>query len=91
MPVKKRGLGWALPSPAAPSRDAVTARHFPAYQAGVVFGGTDDSFGGVEIDVAAMQKRKASIVRQLTCGIAGLCKANKIEGLVGHGLVLPGR
>ena len=46
---------------------------------------------GVEIDVAAMQKRKASIVRQLTGGIAGLFKANKVEGLVGHGRLLAGR
>jgi dihydrolipoamide dehydrogenase len=46
---------------------------------------------GVEIDVATMQKRKASIVRQLTGGIAGLLKANKIEGLIGHGRLLAGR
>jgi dihydrolipoamide dehydrogenase len=46
---------------------------------------------GVEIDVATMQKRKASIVRQLTGGIAGLLKANNIEGLVGHGRLLAGR
>jgi dihydrolipoamide dehydrogenase len=43
---------------------------------------------GVEIDVAVMQKRKAGIVRQLTGGIAGLFKANKVEGLVGHGRLL---
>ena len=43
---------------------------------------------GVEMDVAAMQKRKAGIVRQLTGGIAGLFKANKVEGLVGHGRLL---
>jgi len=41
--------------------------------------------GGVTVDLAIMQKRRASIVRQLTGGIAGLLKANKIEGLVGHG------
>jgi len=46
---------------------------------------------GVEIDVAAMQKRKAGIVRQLTGGIAGLFKANKVEGLVGHGRLLGDR
>lgn len=46
---------------------------------------------GVEIDVAKMQKRKASIVRQLTGGIAGLFKANKVDGLVGHGRLLAGR
>jgi dihydrolipoamide dehydrogenase len=45
---------------------------------------------GVEIDVARMQKRKASIVRQLTGGVAGLLKAAKVEGLVGHGKLLAG-
>ena len=44
-----------------------------------------------KIDVAAMQKRKAGIVRQLTGGIAGLLKANKVEGLVGHGKLLAGK
>lgn len=45
-----------------------------------------------KIDVAAMQKRKDSIVRQLTGGIAGLFKAAKVDGLVGHGkLVAPGQ
>ncbi len=49
------------------------------------------NISGVKMDVAAMQKRKASIVRQLTGGIAGLFKANKIEGLVGHGRLLAGK
>jgi dihydrolipoamide dehydrogenase len=44
--------------------------------------------GVVEMDIDAMQKRRASIVRQLTGGIAGLFKANKVEGLVGHGKLL---
>ena len=45
-----------------------------------------------KMDVAAMQKRKDSIVRQLTGGIAGLFKAAKVDGLVGHGkLVAPGQ
>ena len=44
------------------------------------------------IDVAAMQKRKDGIVRQLTGGIAGLFKAAKVDGLVGHGkLIAPGQ
>jgi dihydrolipoamide dehydrogenase len=46
---------------------------------------------GVEVDVAQMQKRKASIVRQLTAGVAGLFKANKVTGLVGHGRLLADR
>jgi dihydrolipoamide dehydrogenase len=46
---------------------------------------------GVEVDLATMQKRKQSIVRQLTGGIAGLFKANKVDGLVGHGKLLADR
>ncbi len=45
----------------------------------------------VELDIAAMQKRRAGIVRQLTGGIAGLFKANKVDGLVGHGKLLADR
>jgi dihydrolipoamide dehydrogenase len=44
--------------------------------------------GEVGVDIAKMQKRRAGIVRQLTGGIAGLFKANKVEGLVGHGRLL---
>ncbi len=47
--------------------------------------------GGVEMDIAAMQKRRAGIVRQLTGGIAGLFKAAGVEGLVGHGKLLKDR
>jgi dihydrolipoamide dehydrogenase len=43
---------------------------------------------GVRMDIAVMQERKAGIVKQLTGGIAGLFKANKVEGLVGHGKLL---
>ena len=46
---------------------------------------------GVSMDIAGMQKRRAGIVRQLTGGIAGLFKANKIEGLAGHGTLLADR
>ena len=49
------------------------------------------STGDVSMDVAAMQKRRASIVRQLTGGIAGLLKANEVDGLVGHGRLLAGK
>lgn len=47
--------------------------------------------GGVELDLTAMQKRRAGIVRQLTNGIAGLFKAAKVDGLVGHGKLLSGK
>ena len=49
------------------------------------------NMSNVSMDIGVMQKRKASIVRQLTSGIAGLFKANKVEGLVGHGKLLAGK
>jgi dihydrolipoamide dehydrogenase len=49
------------------------------------------STGDLGMDIATMQKRRAGIVRQLTGGIAGLFKANKVEGLVGHGRLLAGK
>ena len=42
----------------------------------------------LELDLAAMQKRKADIVKQLTGGIVALFKANKVEGLQGRGRFL---
>ncbi len=47
--------------------------------------------GNIELDLGALQKRRAGIVRQLTNGIAGLFKANKVDGLVGHGKLLADR
>jgi len=44
-----------------------------------------------KLDLAAMQKRKNAIVKQLTGGIEGLFKSNKVEGLVGHGKLLKDR
>ncbi|MEL7023736.1 MAG: dihydrolipoyl dehydrogenase [Pseudomonadota bacterium] len=44
--------------------------------------------GTVSLDLAAMQKRKAGIVKQLTSGIEALFKSNKVTGLRGHGKLL---
>jgi dihydrolipoamide dehydrogenase len=49
------------------------------------------STGDVSMDVGKMQKRRATIVRQLTGGIGGLFRAAKVEGLVGHGKLLSGK
>ncbi len=46
--------------------------------------------GNVELDLAAMQKRRATIVKQSTVGIAALFKAAGVTGLQGHGKLLPG-
>jgi dihydrolipoamide dehydrogenase len=48
--------------------------------------------GDVAVDLAAMQKRRASIVKGMTQGIAGLFKAAGVTALAGHGkLLAPGR
>ncbi len=46
---------------------------------------------GVELDLAAMQKRRADIVRKMTDGIAALFKAGGVTPLQGHGKLLPGK
>jgi len=47
--------------------------------------------GEVSMDVAAMQKRKAGIVKGMTGGIAQLLKAAGVTALQGRGQLLPGR
>jgi len=46
--------------------------------------------GSIEFDLAAMQKRKATIVKQSTQGILALFKAAGVTPLQGHGRLLPG-
>jgi len=46
--------------------------------------------GDIKLDLAAMQKRRASIVKTMTAGIAALFKANGVVGIQGHGRLLPG-
>jgi len=46
--------------------------------------------GEVSFDVAAMQKRKAGIVKQSTQGILALFKSAGVTPLQGHGRLLPG-
>ena len=45
---------------------------------------------GVELDLEAMQKRRASIVKTMTNGITALFKANGVVGIHGHGRLMPG-
>ncbi len=46
--------------------------------------------GEPALDLAAMQKRKAGIVKGMTGGIAALFKSNGVTALAGHGRLLPG-
>jgi dihydrolipoamide dehydrogenase len=44
----------------------------------------------IKLDLAAMQKRRASIVKTMTNGILALFKANGVVGIQGHGRLRPG-
>ncbi|HEY2679014.1 MAG TPA: dihydrolipoyl dehydrogenase [Steroidobacteraceae bacterium] len=46
--------------------------------------------GGLALDLGAMQKRRASVVKTMTTGINSLFKANGVVGIQGHGRLLPG-
>jgi dihydrolipoamide dehydrogenase len=46
--------------------------------------------GDLKLDLTAMQKRRASVVKTMTNGINALFKANGVIGIQGHGRLLPG-
>jgi dihydrolipoyl dehydrogenase len=46
--------------------------------------------GDLTLDLGAMQKRRASVVKTMTNGINSLFKANGVVGIQGHGRLLPG-
>ncbi len=46
--------------------------------------------GSLALDLGAMQKRRASVVKTMTAGITALFKANGVVGIQGHGRLLPG-
>lgn len=46
--------------------------------------------GDVKLDLAQMQKRRATIVKTMTGGIASLLKAAAVTGMQGHARLLPG-
>jgi len=49
------------------------------------------SVSSVDIDISTMQARREGVVKNLTRGIAGLFKKNKVEWLKGHGRLLAGK
>jgi dihydrolipoamide dehydrogenase len=46
--------------------------------------------GDIQLDLAAMQKRRATIVKTMTNGITALFKSAGVVGIQGHGRLLPG-
>ncbi len=61
------------------------------YRAAHEFGAHGIVASGLNVDVAALQKRKTGIVKGMTGGIAALFKANGVTVHQGHGRLLPGR
>jgi dihydrolipoamide dehydrogenase len=55
------------------------------------FSGHGISTGELSIDVPAMIKRKEKIVAQMSGGISGLFKANKVTSIFGYGKLLAGK
>jgi dihydrolipoamide dehydrogenase len=47
--------------------------------------------GALTLDLGAMQKRRASVVKTMTNGINALFKSNGVVGIQGHGRLLPGK
>ena len=47
--------------------------------------------GRLSLDLAAMQKRRATVVKGMTNGVALLLKSAGVTGLQGHGRLLPGK
>jgi dihydrolipoamide dehydrogenase len=54
------------------------------------FGAHGIKLGGLDFDLATMQKRKAKIVKASTQGITALFKSAGVTGLQGHGRLLAG-
>jgi dihydrolipoamide dehydrogenase len=54
------------------------------------FGVHGIKIGDLTLDLGAMQKRRASIVKTMTGGITALFRANGVVGIQGHGRLLPG-
>ena len=46
--------------------------------------------GELQLDLATMQRRRASVVKTMTGGILALFKASGVLGIQGHGQLLPG-
>ncbi|MFZ9994994.1 MAG: FAD-dependent oxidoreductase, partial [Steroidobacteraceae bacterium] len=61
------------------------------HRAQVEFAAHGIETGKVSFDLSKMQKRKASIVKNMTGGIQQLLKAAGVTALQGHGQLLPGR
>ena len=73
-----------------PSKALLDSSH-KFHEAKETFADHGISAGEFKIDVAAMQNRKDTIVKNLTAGVSSLLKANGVTWLKGHGKLLAGK
>ncbi len=73
-----------------PSKALLDSSH-KYHDAKEALGGHGISTGDVAIDVPTMIARKEKVVKQMSGGIGGLFKANKVTSLYGSGKLLAGR
>ncbi|MEX2468238.1 MAG: dihydrolipoyl dehydrogenase [Pseudohongiellaceae bacterium] len=79
--------GTCLNTGCIPSKALLDSSH-KYYEAQKHFAEHGIKVGNVEMDVAAMLERKNKVVKQLTQGVAGLLKGNKVESIAGTGKVV---
>jgi dihydrolipoamide dehydrogenase len=60
------------------------------YRAQTEFAAHGIAASGIVLDLAVMQKRRATVVRTMTGGIGSLFKAAGVTAIFGHGRLLPG-
>ncbi len=86
--IEKRGTlgGTCLNVGCIPSKALLeSSEHY--HQAKTKFSKHGIMLGEVNLDLGAMMKRKDSIVRQMTNGIEGLFRKNKVTYIKGHGKI----
>lgn len=89
--IEKRATlgGTCLNVGCIPSKALLQSSHLYE-EAGKHFAQHGITADGVVFDLAAMLARKDTVVKQLTSGIAGLFRKNKVEHVLGHGTITSG-
>ena len=86
--VEMRGTlgGTCLNVGCIPSKALLQSSHL-YHQAEAEFAGHGINTGGLSLDLKAMMARKNQVVTDLTTGIAGLFKKNKVDHIAGRGRI----
>jgi dihydrolipoamide dehydrogenase len=86
--VEKRAAlgGTCLNIGCIPSKALLQSSHL-FEEATAAFGKHGIRIDGVDLDLGAMLARKDQVVKQLTQGVSGLFRKNKVEHVLGHGSI----